>query len=60
MYEGILKQVYEELEKGNRVCFVTLTEVKGSSPGKQGAIMAFFKDGTIKGTIGGGLVEHSV
>lgn len=60
MYEDILKKIYEELELGNSVCFVTLTEVKGSSPGKQGATMAFFKDETIMGTIGGGMVEHVV
>lgn len=60
MHEDILKKIYEELELGNRVCFVTLTEVKGSSPGKQGATMAFFKDETIMGTIGGGMVEHVV
>ena len=60
MYEDILKQVYEELEKGNRVCFVTLKKVKESSSGKQGAIMVFFKNRTIKGIIGCWLVEHSV
>ena len=60
MCEDILKRIYEELENGNRVCFVTLTQVKGSSPGKQGATMAFFKDESIMGTIGGGLVEHLV
>ncbi len=60
MYEQILKRIYKELEFGNRVAFVTLTEVKGSSPGKQGATMAYFKDGSIMGTVGGGLVEHIV
>lgn len=60
MNEEILKKIYNELQKGNRVCFVTLTEVRGSSPGKQGATMAFLKDESIMGTIGGGLVEHAV
>lgn len=60
MYEYILKKIYEELELGNRVCFVTLTEVKGSSPGKQGATMAVFKDGSVIGTVGGGILENVV
>lgn len=60
MYEEIIKKIYEELERGNRVAMVTLTEVRGSSPGKQGAIMAYFKDGAIMGTVGGGPVEHAV
>lgn len=60
MYEKILKRIYKELETGNRVAFVTLTEVIGSSPGKQGATMAYFKDGSIMGTVGGGLIEHEV
>lgn len=60
MYEQILKKIYKELESGNRVAFVTLTEVIGSSPGKQGATMAYFKDGSIMGTVGGGMVEHAV
>lgn len=60
MYEYILKKIYEDLELGNKVCFVTLTEVKGSSPGKQGATMAVFKDGSVIGTIGGGILENVV
>ncbi|WP_057555426.1 XdhC family protein [Paraclostridium sordellii] len=60
MNELMLKKIYEELEIGNSVCMVTLTEVKGSSPGKQGATMAFFKDETILGSVGGGMVEHCV
>ncbi|MGL5749153.1 MAG: XdhC family protein [Paraclostridium sp.] len=60
MYEQILKKIYTEVEKGNRVAFVTLTEVKGSSPGKQGANMAFLKDESIMGTVGGGHVEHTI
>lgn len=60
MYEYILKKIYEDLELGNKVCFVTLTEVKGSSPGKQGATMAVFKDGSVIGTIGGGILENIV
>lgn len=60
MNEYILKKVYEDLELGNRVCFVTLTDVKGSSPGKQGAVMAVFKDDSVIGTIGGGILENVV
>lgn len=60
MYEKMLSKISEELNKGNEVAFATLIEVKGSSPGKQGATLCYFKDGNIDGTVGGGILEHEV
>lgn len=60
MYERMLKRISKELDKGNRVAFATLTEVIGSSPGKNGATLCLFKDDTMMGTVGGGIVEYEV
>ncbi len=60
MYEKILSKISKELNKGNEVAFATLIEVKGSSPGKQGATLCYFKDGNVDGTVGGGILEYEV
>lgn len=60
MDEMILDRVSKEVKSGNRVAFATITEVKGSSPGKVGATLAYFNDKSILGTVGGGILEHEV
>ncbi len=60
MDEKILKKVYKEVKKGYKVAFATITKTIGSTPGKQGATMAVFQDGSFDGTVGGGLIEHKV
>ncbi len=60
MYYKILDKTKDELKKGNKVAFATLTDVKGSSPGKAGAILAYFKDKSIMGTVGGGILEYEI
>ncbi|HSQ89932.1 XdhC/CoxI family protein [Romboutsia sp.] len=60
MHDRILDKINNELKKGNKVAFATLTEVKGSSPGKAGATLAYFNDKSIMGTVGGGILEHEV
>ena len=54
----ILKAVSSAVEKGIETAVVTVLEVKGSSPGKEGAMMAVFSDGSILGTVGGGALEY--
>lgn len=56
----ILKAVASAVETGKEVAVVTILEVNGSSPGKEGAIMAVFPDGSILGTVGGGALEYSL
>ena len=60
MHERMLERVSKELKEGKRVAFATLTEVEGSSPGKQGSTLCYFEDKTIMGTVGGGIVEFEV
>ena len=54
----ILKAVSSAVERGIETAVVTVLEVKGSSPGKEGAMMAVFSDGSILGTVGGGALEY--
>lgn len=54
----ILKAVSSTVEKGIETAVVTVLEVKGSSPGKEGSMMAVFSDGSILGTVGGGALEY--
>ena len=54
----ILKAVSSAVEKGIETAVVTVLEVKGSSPGKEGSMMAVFSDGSILGTVGGGALEY--
>ena len=54
----ILKAVSSAVEKGIETAVVTVLEVKGSSPGKEGSMMAVFSDGFILGTVGGGALEY--
>ena len=56
----ILKAVSDAVEKGIEVAVVTVLEVKGSSPGKEGSMMAIFSDGSIIGTVGGGALEYEI
>jgi xanthine dehydrogenase accessory factor len=60
MHNKILDKINNELTKGNKVAFAMLTQVKGSSPGKAGATLAYFNDKSIMGTVGGGILEHEV
>ena len=56
----ILKAVSDAVEKGIEAAVVTVLEVKGSSPGKEGSMMAVFSDGSIIGTVGGGALEYEI
>ena len=56
----ILKAVSEAIDKGIETAVVTILEVQGSSPGKEGAVMAVFPDGKIMGTVGGGNLEYEL
>ena len=50
-----------EIEKeGISACLCTVIETSGSTPRKAGAKMIVYPDGTINGTVGGGLIEKKV
>ncbi len=56
----ILKAVSSAVDAGKEAAIVTVLEVQGSSPGKEGAMMAVFSDGSILGTVGGGALEYNL
>ncbi|MGL4913212.1 MAG: XdhC family protein [Romboutsia sp.] len=60
MHNEILDKINNEVKSGNKVAFAMITEVKGSSPGKAGAMLSYFKDASILGTVGGGILEYEV
>lgn len=55
--KAMYKKIYEELKKGNSVILTSLYKSSGSTPRKAGAKMAYFSDGEILGTVGGGAIE---
>jgi len=58
--EKILKAIYTGLERGENSALASVTSIDGSSPGKTGAIMGVWPDGSIVGTVGGGNLEFEV
>ena len=58
MNRELLKIMDEEVQEGNFGVLCTVTEESGSTPRSRGASMWVRPDGSIAGTIGGGLVEY--
>ncbi|MBN2040648.1 MAG: XdhC family protein [Spirochaetes bacterium] len=58
--ENIYKEALNLIEKGNDFCLATIITKDGSAPRGPGAKMIIRKDGSILGTIGGGLLEAVV
>lgn len=54
----LLRQIDEEVSEGGYGVLCTVTEELGSTPRSRGASMWVRSDGSISGTIGGGLVEY--
>ena len=53
--------MWEKLRSLRKTAAVaTIVRAAGSTPRKEGAKMLVFADGTIRGTIGGGLCENAV
>ena len=50
--------IHEKLYDGIKVMLLYVLESEGSSPGRKGFKMAIAEDGTVCGTIGGGIMEH--
>lgn len=52
--------VIEAIETGQAVVLATVTEKGGSAPRGVGSILVLKSDDSIAGTVGGGIVEHTV
>ena len=57
MNKELLALINSELEDGEFGVLCTVTEESGSTPRSKGASMWVRRDGSISGTIGGGLIE---
>lgn len=53
----VLEKVLEEIRLNKKTALATITNIKGSTPRKEGAMMMVMEDGTTFGTIGGGKLE---
>ena len=58
--QEIFNDLKTVIEKGIPAVLCVVTETTGSTPRKAGSKMLVFKDGSIKGTIGGGSIEFQV
>lgn len=52
--------IQRQLQNGNKVGLMTVVQSEGSSPGRQGFKMAVAQDGSMAGSIGGGIMEHKL
>lgn len=60
MDEEMLRQIYESVNRGEKVALATITESTGSTPRKTGSTMAVWEDGRILGSVGGGRIEYEI
>jgi len=58
MIQDILEFAAKKIAEGEKVAFVTVTDVSGSSPASPGQVMAVLADESIVGTVGGGASEY--
>ncbi|MBW2252081.1 MAG: XdhC family protein [Deltaproteobacteria bacterium] len=58
--ENSFKDIYKLLQEGQKIVLASIVRQVGSSPRTIGTKCIVLEDGTIKGTIGGGLLEHQV
>ncbi len=56
----IFRRIQNLYDEGRPAALVTLVESSGSTPRKAGARMIVYPDGSIEGTIGGGIMEKRV
>ncbi|NLG94264.1 MAG: XdhC family protein, partial [Acetomicrobium flavidum] len=56
----IVQALKDSIEKGKRSVLCTVIDEEGSAPRNVGAKMLVWEDGSIVGTIGGGILEYHV
>ncbi|MBU2572662.1 MAG: XdhC/CoxI family protein [Elusimicrobia bacterium] len=55
--ENVIKELSKAIDEGRAAAFVTVISADGSTPRETGAKMLVFEDGSISGTVGGGMLE---
>ena len=56
----LFHEIFQSLAKGTELVLATVVGDSGSTPRTSGSDMVVYRDGTISGTIGGGIVEGDV
>lgn len=56
----IMMELAKAIEAGEEASLVTIVHASGSTPGREGNMMAVFKDGRVLGTTGGGNLEYTL
>lgn len=56
----VFELISSSINKGIPVALVTVLDHAGSTPGKQGSVMAVLSDGMAKGSVGGGDLEYTI
>lgn len=56
----IFSALEQAVSEGRQVALATVVATRGSCPQRAGAHMLIFKDGELRGTVGGGCVEAEV
>ena len=56
----LFQEIYQSLVQGNELVLATVISHKGSTPRTSGSNMVVYNDGSISGTIGGGIIEGDV
>lgn len=59
-YRNVFEAIHDALQAGDEGVLCTLVEEAGSTPRSRGARMWVRPDGSIVGTVGGGILEHRV
>ncbi len=60
MNRALLQRLSDVMDAGQEAVLCIIVEESGSTPRGRGAAMIVFSDGSIEGTIGGGVAEHNV
>jgi xanthine dehydrogenase accessory factor len=55
----VMERISLELKEKRSAALAIITKCDGSSPGKEGFMLAVFEDGSTMGTLGGGALEFS-
>ena len=56
----LIQEIHRTLLEGKELVLATIISDKGSTPRTSGSSMLVFKDGSISGTIGGGIIEGKI
>lgn len=57
MEKNIIERLFNSIKEGKNLAYVTIIETKGSTPRDTGSSMIVYEDGSIYGSIGGGICE---